>query len=151
MQKKCGNIYKTARTTAGLTQERWAEMLGISDSCVRQYEAGGFLPSDDVVARMAEISGMPVLGYWHLKNKSGVANDLLPDVEIKPLAEAVMQLLYELKDFEAKGITDKLIKISMDGKVDKTESRDFSEALKELEDIVEAALAVRYAQREKGG
>ena len=38
MEQECRNIYKNARITAGLTQERWAEVLGISPDAVRQYE-----------------------------------------------------------------------------------------------------------------
>ena len=44
MQDNCRNIYKTARLAAGLTQERWAEVLGISTESVRLYETGRGLP-----------------------------------------------------------------------------------------------------------
>ena len=72
MQELCSNKYKTARQAAGLTQERWAEVLGISVESVRLYESGRGLPSDEVVAQMAEVAVMPVLAYWHIKNKSAV-------------------------------------------------------------------------------
>ena len=36
-----GNIYRQARETAGMTQQRWAEMLGVSTEAVKQYESGG--------------------------------------------------------------------------------------------------------------
>ena len=57
MQESCGNIYRDARRTAGLTQERWAELLGLSVEAVRLYEGGKNLPSDEVVLRMAEAAG----------------------------------------------------------------------------------------------
>ena len=57
MDKQSGNIYRNARITAGLTQERWAEYLGISPDSVRKYEGGEMQPSDEIVLRMAEISG----------------------------------------------------------------------------------------------
>ena len=47
MKQDYGNIYKRARATAGLTQERWAEQLGISVESVRLYESGAGLPSDE--------------------------------------------------------------------------------------------------------
>ena len=62
MQDKYGNIYKRARATAGLTQERWAEQLGISVESVRLYESGAGLPSDEAVTRMIEVAVLPVLG-----------------------------------------------------------------------------------------
>lgn len=52
-----------------MTQERFAEALDISVESVRQYESDKIMPSDDVVTRMVEISGQPVIGYWHLLNK----------------------------------------------------------------------------------
>lgn len=63
MQEKYRNIYQDARRTAGMTQERWAEALGLSVEAVRQYETDRCLPSDGVVARMAELSMLPPLGY----------------------------------------------------------------------------------------
>ena len=80
MQDNYRNICKIARTHAGMTQERWAESLDISPESVRLYESGRGMPSDDVVTRMIEVSSMPVLGYWHLLNKSRVAADILPEV-----------------------------------------------------------------------
>ena len=62
MKEGCRNIYKTARQTAGMTQERWAELIGVSADSVRLYESGRGLPSDEVVARMAEIAQAQV-GY----------------------------------------------------------------------------------------
>ena len=67
MDKDARNIYKNARQTAGLTQERWAELLGISPDSVRRYEAGAMLPSDETVLMMAETTGILVLPLWHLR------------------------------------------------------------------------------------
>lgn len=145
MQETCWNIYKSARDAAGLSQERWATVLGISDSSVRLYETGHGLPSDEVVMRMAEVSVMPVLCYWHLKNKSGIANDLLPEVDVVPLPQAVVQLLVEIKDFRAD--LDELLIIAADGLVDETESDRFLEILDRLQSLIRAALMVNYAER----
>ena len=81
MQHNYHNISQTGRRIAGMTQERWAEALDISVESVRLYESGRGMPSDDVATRMVEVSGAPVLGYWHLLNKSRVAADLLPQVD----------------------------------------------------------------------
>lgn len=145
MQDDCLNIYKNARQSAGLTQERWAEFLGVSAESVRLYESGRGLPSDDVVARMSEVAMMPVLAYWHLKNKSGVANDLLPDVEKVPLPQAVLQLLTEIRSF--KGNLDELIQIAADGYVDQSETSFFEEILSALDGVIRAAWTVKYSER----
>ena len=58
MKENFGNIYFNARKAAGLTQERWAEFLGISPEAVRQYENGIIMPGEDILLQMADISGM---------------------------------------------------------------------------------------------
>ena len=143
MDSSSRNIYKTARQTPGMTQERWAELIGVSADSVRLYESGRGLPSDEVVARMAEIAPMPVLGYWHLKHKSGIANDLLPDVAQVSLPQAVVQLLVAIRDF--KESTDDLLVIAADGIVDRQETSVFEDILESLDGIIKAALAVKYA------
>ena len=62
MHENYRNICRIARQNAGLTQERFAEQIDVSVESVRLYEAGKGAPSDDVVTRMIEVSGMPVLG-----------------------------------------------------------------------------------------
>lgn len=151
MEANPRNIYKNARRTAGFTQERWAELIGISPESVRLYESGRGLPSDDVVAKMVEVAGMPVLGYWHLKEKSGMANDMLPDLEVADLPQAVLALLVAVRDIS--GSINNLIQIAADGIVDSDEHDIFMGILDDLDDVVRAALAVKYARygREDGG
>lgn len=145
MKEGCRNIYKNAREAAGLSQERWATFLGVSTESVRLYETGRGLPSDEVVARMADVAAMPVLCYWHLKLKSGLANDLLPEVEAVPLPQAVLNLLVEIKSFRAD--LDELLIIAADGLVDETESDRFLEILDRLQELIRAAIMVNYAER----
>ncbi len=145
MQDGCRNIYRNAREAAGLSQERWATFLGVSAESVRLYESGRGMPSDEVVARMADVAAMPVLCYWHLKHKSGVANDLLPEVDVVPLPQAVVQLLVEIKGFRAD--LDELLIIAADGLVDESESDRFLEILDRLQTLIRAAIMVNYAER----
>nr|DAK92444.1 MAG TPA: helix-turn-helix domain protein [Caudoviricetes sp.] len=145
MEQRTTNIYKNARQTAGLTQERWAEQLGVTADTVRLYESGRNYPSDEVAARMAEVAGMPVLGYWHLKLKSSLANDALPDVARVPLPQAVVDLLAAMDTVQPQ--VKELLMIARDGIVDAGETELFEDILDDLEDVVTAALAVKYAER----
>lgn len=145
MEQRTTNIYKNARQTAGLTQERWAEQLGVTADTVRLYESGRNYPSDEVAARMAEVAGMPVLGYWHLKLKSALANDALPDVARVPLPQAVVGLLAAMDAVQPQ--VKELLMIARDGIVDAGETELFEDILDDLEDVVTAALAVKYAER----
>lgn len=145
MDKDARNIYRSARQTAGLTQERWAELLGISADSVRRYESGQMLPSDETVLAMAETSGILVLPLWHLRAKSAIAQAVLPDVPAVPLPQAVLKLLTAVK--AVSGGVDELISIAADGMVDDGERGIFGDIAEDLDDVIEAAIAVKLAGR----
>lgn len=145
------NIYKNARKAAGLTQERWAEVLGLSPEAVRQYETGQILPRDEIVLRMAEVAGQTIVCYWHMLNKSRVAAELLPDVDEIPLPQAVLQLLRRMRDFDRRHRLDELVGIAEDGIVDETERPDFDAIVAELMEMFAAAMQVRFSQTKKEG
>lgn len=146
MQDNYHNICKIARQTAGLTQERFAEQLDVSVESIRLYETGKGMPSDEVVTRMIEVSGMPVLGYWHLLNKSRIAADILPELQECSLPQAVIQLICRMRDFGKKHRTDTLMEIAEDGQIDEIERPEFDAIVDELGEIVKAAMQLKYAQ-----
>ena len=67
MQNGGGNIYQTARKSAGLTQEAAAERLAVSLTSLRAYEGGERVPAGDVVARMCLVYDTQFLGVQHLQ------------------------------------------------------------------------------------
>ena len=144
MQSDCQNFYKNVRISAGLTQERWAEVLGISYDAVRQYESDTILPSDEVVLRMAEVSGQHIICYWHLIHKSRVAAKILPDLERRDLPEAVLSLLVQVTEFQDNGLRS-LTRIAADGKVSAEEREEYEADLAQLRDLIAAAFHIEYA------
>lgn len=146
MQDNYRNICKIARQTAGLTQERFAEQIDVSVESVRLYETGKGMPSDEVVTRMIEVAGMPVLGYWHLLNKSRIAADILPELQECSLPQAVIQLICKMRDFGNNHRTDKLMDIAADGRIDELERPEFDAIMSELSEIVKASMQLKYAQ-----
>lgn len=147
MQEDCRNIYQNARRTAGLTQERWAELLGVSVEAVRQYEAGKILPGDEIALRMAEAAGQHIVCYWHLLNKSRVAASILPELEQRTLPGAVLTLLVQLEDFRQDGLAE-LTRIAADGEISTEEKGAYGRALAQLRDLIAAALHLEYARTE---
>ena len=146
MDRKSGNIYRNARITAGLTQERWAEYLGISADSVRKYENGEMMPAEDILLMMADISGLKILPYWHLSQKSRIAGEILPTLEEQPaLPQAVLGLLIAIENFQERGMRD-LMRIASDGKVSDDEIIPFGQALAQLSEMVRSAYAVGYSK-----
>lgn len=144
MDTEYRNDYKTARKFAGMTQERWAEAIGCSVESVRGYETGTRVPSDEVVVSMCEISGHAALAYWHLRHKSPLAADVLPEVDRIPLSRAVLQLLQAMADF-GEDHAD-LIRLAADGKITSDETLEWDGIKKRLDQVVKAAIQVKVAE-----
>lgn len=144
MDTEYRNDYKTVRKFAGMTQERWAEAIGCSVESVRGYETGTRVPSDEVVVSMCEISGHAALAYWHLRHKSPLAADVLPEVEQLPLPQAVVQLLCAINDFSE--MHSGLLELAADGKISPTEVGIWTDTLNCLDNIIRAAIQVKVAE-----
>ena len=138
-----GNIYKKARRVAGMTQERWAEALGVAVDSIRRYENGERMPDDTTVRVMAELSGLTILELWHLRGKSVIAERRLPEVEHVPLPEAVIGLLLQVRELTPR--VDALLEIAQDGQVTPDEVELYEQICAELGEVIRAAMAVRYA------
>lgn len=138
------NIYYNARRSAGLTQERWSEMIGCSPDSVRNYEADAQIPGDAIVKKMCEIAGTPALAYWHLCRKSELAAETLPEVEQLPLPQAVIQLVCAIRDF--KDHNDALLDMAVDGKIDADERLGWEGVVARLDDVIRAAIQVKIAE-----
>ena len=65
MERKYPNLYQRARLSTGLTQERAAELLGLSPESLKQYEGGKTVPKDETVAKMVEAYSCPWLALEH--------------------------------------------------------------------------------------
>lgn len=128
-----------------MTQERWAEALGYSVRAVASWESGEQQLTSEAVIRMVDVTGQQVLAYWYLVDSLG-APGLIPDVEVTELPQAVLALLRRLRDFGRKDRLDELINISEDGRIDGGERQAYEEILAELDDIVRAAMSLRFAR-----
>ena len=139
------NIAKIGRNIAGMTQERWAEALGYSVRTVAAWELGEQQPAGEAVIRMVDVTGHQVLAYWYLVDSLGTQN-IIPDVEVQALPQAVLSLLRRLRDFGRKERLDELIDIAEDGRIDQTEREAYDDIMEELDAIIQAAMALRFAK-----
>ena len=120
-------------------------MLGCSVESVRNWEAGTWLPADSTVQLMAEISGYTVIALQHLRNKSDLTRETIPDIVPRPLSEGVIALLLAMK--KAQPQIDELLIIAQDNRVDEKEAAVFEQIVEDLDGVIRAALAIKYAER----
>lgn len=147
MQAPCTNIYQAARKAAGLTQERAAELLGLSVRSLADYESGLRLPPNDVADRMVMVYNSQVLAVQHLRNSTQFARDLLPEVRPMALPEAVLTLIDAVYDFADDKLDRELIDIARDGVISPEERERFDRIMDKLQSITAAAIALASAPK----
>ena len=144
MSGGCPNLYKRARLSTGMTQERAAEVLGLSPESLKQYEGGRRVPPDEVVARMVEVYRLPWLALEHSQATDRLG--VLPKAEPRPLPIASIALRNRLHD--ATGRLDALLRIAEDGVIDETERPEFDDIVAELRATMTAIYQVIYSGAE---
>ena len=147
MQNDCTNIYQSARKIAGLTQERAAELLGLSPRSLADYESGLRLPPNDVADRMVTAYNSQLLAVQHLRNSTQFARDLLPDVRTMALPEAVLTLVDAVYSFADDRLDRELIDIARDGVISADERERFDRVIDKIRDITAAAIALASMPR----
>lgn len=140
------NIYKIAREARGLTQEAAAEKLGISDSSIRAYETGQRVPPNEVVELMVICYDAQHLAYQHLRETNAMYGRIVPAVPECSVLEASAKLINRIYDFADSHSDRRLMRIAEDNIIDEAERPEFNAILADIQEIVEAALAVRYAR-----
>lgn len=144
MVQQYRNIYQIARESTGLTQERASEYLDISVDSLRAYEGDKRTPPDHVVIKMIEVYDTQYLAYQHMRTRDDVGKSFLPNVEIKDLPAAMLRLQKEVNDFIK--LRDEMIDITCDGVIDENEKERWGIILKELNDVADAIMALRFAK-----
>ena len=141
------NIYKIAREARGLTQEAAAEKLGISDSSIRAYETGQRVPPNEVVELMAICYDAQHLAFQHLRETNSMYGSIVPAVPDCSVLEASAKLINRIYEFADSHSDRRLMRIAEDNVIDQDERPEFDAILEDLQEIVEAALAVKCARQ----
>ena len=140
------NIYKSARMSAGFSQEQAAELLDISVESVRAYETGQRTPPDQTVAAMARCYETPWLTLEHARLTDELG--IFPrGVRRRTLAQAVLRLLRKRREFGEH--EQRLMEIAEDGSVDEDEAEDFALISAFVGSIVAACLEFQYCEGAK--
>lgn len=149
MPEEYRNIYKSARKARGYTQESAAERLGISVESLRAYETGQRVPPTEVVELMVICYDAQYLGYQHLRETNAMYGRVVPEVPQVGVLEASARLTNRIYQFADSHADRRLMRIAEDNVIDQNERSEFDTILEDLQEIVAAALALRYAQGEQ--
>lgn len=147
MERKYPNLYQRARLSTGLTQERAAELLGLSVESLKQYEGGKTVPKDETVARMVEVYSCPWLALEHAQATDRLG--VLPEVNVQSLPTAAITLINRVLDFAERHRDRQLLRIAEDGVIDEAERPEFDDIVLELRDTMAAIYQVIYSGAKK--
>ena len=132
--KENKNIYHKTRESLQLTREAAAELLeSISPERIEKIENERSLPHPDEVLIMAERYKQPSLCNHYCANQCPIGQQYVPEIKIKDLSQIVLETIASLNAMQKK--KERLIEITVDGKISDDEIGDFIYIQKELEKI----------------
>ncbi len=132
--KENKNLYQIKREELGLSREKASELLeSIPPERIEKIENQKSLPHPEEVLIMAEAYKTPNLCNYYCANDCPIGKHYVPEIEMKDLSQIVLEMLASLNAM--KGKQERLIEITVDGKVDGEEIKDFVHIQEELEKI----------------
>lgn len=132
--KENKNIYHKTRESSQLTREAASELLeSISAERIEKIENERSLPHPDEVLLMAEKYKQPSLCNYYCANQCPIGQQYVPEIKIKDLSLIVLEMLASLNSMSKQ--KERLIEITVDGKITSEELEDFIYIQEELERI----------------
>ena len=132
--KENKNIYHKTRESLQLTREAASELLeSITPERIEKIENERSLPHPDEVLVMAEKYKQPSLCNFYCANQCPIGQQYVPEVKIKDLSQIILEMLASLNSMSKQ--KERLIEITVDGKITGDELEDFIYIQEELERI----------------
>ena len=132
--KENKNIYHKTRESLNLTREAASELMEvISPERIEKIENERSLPHPDEVLLMAEKYKQPSLCNYYCANQCPIGQQYVPEIKIKDLSQIVLEMLASLNSMNKQ--RERLIEITVDGKITGDELEDFIYIQEELERI----------------
>ncbi len=132
--KKDKNIYQQTREGLELSREGASELLEwISPERIERIENEKSLPNPDEVLQMSDKYKLPRLCNYYCANQCPIGQEYVPEVKVKELSQITLELLAALNTMNSQ--RERLIEITVNGKIDDDEIADFIGIQEDLERI----------------
>ena len=136
--KENKNIYQISREDMNYSRETAAEKLGfISSDRIEKIENEKSLPHPDEILAMADCYKNPSLCNYFCSHECPIGIKYVPEIKTKELSQITLEMLATLNILTRE--KDRLIEITVDGKLSEDEMPDFLKIKGELEKM---ALAI---------
>ena len=128
------NIYQRTREGLGLTREEASELLvTMSPERIEKIESERSMPHPDEVLLMSDKYKQPTLCNYYCANQCPIGAQYVPEVKVKDLSQIVLETIASLNAMQRQ--KDRLIEITVDGRITGDELADFVHIQEELEKI----------------
>ena len=132
--KENKTIYHKTRESLKLTREAASELLEtIAPERIEKIENERCLPHPDEVLVMADKYKQPSLCNYYCANQCPIGQQYVPEIKVKDLSQIVLEMLASLNAMNKQ--KERLIEITVDGKITGDELKDFIYIQEELERI----------------
>ena len=132
--KENKNIYQRTREGLGLTREEASELLvTMSPERIEKIESERSMPHPDEVLLMSDNYKQPTLCNYYCANQCPIGAQYVPEVKVKDLSQIVLETIASLNSMQRQ--KERLIEITVDGKITGDELADFVHIQEELEKI----------------
>ena len=124
-------IYQQSREAAGLSREAAESIMTfVSADRIERIESGRSAPHPDEVMQMEQGYKNPELSNYYCTHECPIGMKYVEQAELKELPQLTVELLSALHAMEEE--RDRLIDISVDGRVNSTERKQFNIILNKL-------------------
>jgi len=132
--KENKNIYQTTRENLDLTREKASELLQtVSPERIEKIENERSLPYPDEVLLMSDKYKQPMLCNYYCANQCPIGQQYVPENNVEDLSQIVQEAIAPLNAMRKK--KERLIEITLDGRISEDEIADFVFIQQELEKI----------------
>ena len=128
------NIDQRTRESLDLTREEASDLLEtMSPERIEKIESERSMPHPDEVLLMSDKYKQPTLCNYYCANECPIGAQYVPEVKIKDLSQIVLETIASLNAMQRQ--KERLIEITVDGKITGDELADFVLIQEELEKI----------------
>ena len=132
--KENKNIYQRTREALDLTREEASDLLvTMSPERIEKIESERSMPHPDEVLLMSDQYKHPSLCNYYCANQCPIGAQYVPEIKAKDLSQIVLEMLASLNSMQKE--KDRLIEITVDGKISGDELADFIAIQEQLEKI----------------
>ena len=128
------NIYQTSREALELTREKASDLMKyVSPDRIEKIESEKSLPQPDEILAMSEAYNKPELCNYYCSRECPIGIKYVPEAKVKDLSSIVLEVLGNLNTLNKE--KERLVEITMDGKISEDEIADFKKIQSELKQI----------------